>query len=166
MRKVALSSLIALIIITVSSTWGLAADQQVNVIIPSRAFIWIMTPNITINIPSIDTWPAGAETITRPSQNFNIITALNTLGNSDMVVSATALQSGANGPTIPLSDLRINLDTFLSGASTSGTLDQTVVLRRIGTGIRLTSGRYDLTVSAAQQAGTYTGTVTFTLVNN
>lgn len=148
------------------SVWGLTAEQGVTVIVPSRAFIMILSPSVTLNIPSIEDWPVGAETMTRSSQDFYITSTLNTLGNSDMVVTSTVLQSGVNGPTIPLSDLRVNLNTFLSSASATGTLDNVVIMKNIGVGIRITRGRYDLTVNASQQAGTYTGTVTYTLVNN
>lgn len=170
MKRASFFLTLTLIVCVILAASGLAADQGVRVIVPSRALIVILTPQVTINIPSIDTWPLGAQSLTVSSQTFTILTTLNTLGNSDMVVTSTPFQSGVNGPTIPLSDIKVNLDTypFLGGTpvTTAGTLDRVVVSNDIGAGIRWTFGRYDVTVSDTQESGRYTGTVTYTLVNN
>lgn len=164
MRRTIFVIVLLLFITVFSATFGLAAKQNVTIIVPARALIWILTPSVTMDIPSIDTWPAGNDTYTKNSSDFHIITALNTLGNSDMVVTSTPLQN-ANGQTIPLSGLRVTLNTLFTGANTSASLDQTVILKNIGFGPQLTTGSYALTVNDSQQAGRYIGTVTYTLVN-
>jgi hypothetical protein len=156
------------LLMAIASTFGLAADQGVNVLIPARAMIIIWPDDITINMPRIDTWPSGSETYTQSSREFTIVTALNTLGNSDMVVTASPLQHQNGSATIPLSGFKVNLENLsILGPNVTVTesLDKVVRLKNIGMGLQLTTGYYDLTVNADQEAGRYQGTVTYTLIN-
>ncbi|HEX2953696.1 MAG TPA: hypothetical protein VHR47_06900 [Bacillota bacterium] len=168
MRRTIIGTAFILIVMVFSATWGLAATQDINVIVPARALIWISEPDILFDFPAINTWPNGAVNYTLRSEEFLVTTIMNNLGNSDMMVTSSSLQNGSNGATIPLSGFRVNLENynlFSENGTISETLDKPVRLRNIGGGIQFTRGSYDLTVNAAQQAGQYTGTVTYTLVN-
>lgn len=156
--KMILSITIVLLLAVALTTFGLAADQTVTVNIPPISILTLSTNDATITFPSFD-----AETYTANSNSFNVITQHNGSENPDVQVSSTAL-TNTNGAALDLSQFIVYL-TPQNMSQASGALDQPVTIENIGRGRKTATAYYGLTIDAEQQAGTYTGTVTFTLVN-
>lgn len=143
------------------ATLGLAADQTVNVIIPASSALILSDNEATITFPSIETWTADSATAV--SEDFSIITHHNGSNNPDILVTSTDLSNG-DGATLDRSRFLLYV-TPHQQAERNAALNAAFNITDIGRGRKVANAHYGLTIDADQQSGTYTGTVTFTLVN-
>lgn len=161
--KKTLGIVVTLLVVLGVATFGLAANQTVNVIIPASSSLTLDTNAVTISFPTIDTW--AADTFTATSNNFNIITHHNGSNNPDIQVASGDL---TNSDGVALERSRFNVFvTPQQQAEQNGVLNSAagITIPDIGRGRKTATAHYALTIDAAQQSGTYTGTVVFTLVN-
>jgi hypothetical protein len=140
---------------------GLAADQTVTVNIPAYSNLTLSTPAVTITFPTIDTWTS--DTYTQNSDEFDVITRHNGSTDPDITVSSSAL-ANSNGTTLDLSKFVVYL-TPQGQNIKNGALNSTVTFENVGKGRKVAKAYYGLTIDAEQESGQYTGTVTYTLVN-
>ncbi|HEX2953697.1 MAG TPA: hypothetical protein VHR47_06905 [Bacillota bacterium] len=137
------------------------ATQTVTVRIPDVSMITLSANNMLIAFDPIDQWTS--DSATEKSDSFDIITRHNGTLDPDVTVSSTDLTNGS--ANLDRSQFKVFVKPADASTEQSGSLDNTVTVQNVGKGRKTASAYYQLTLGADQQSGEYTGTVTYTLVN-